>query len=304
MEYSIPFPIPHTHYERLTLSLLSYQARAESAPPTSVRDIPRVFSNSGAGASTSDVHTGLVNATVTADMVREMRKHRDAFRKVSDDAQSSNSHELLSFWLRKTRKPVLAVLCVVKPGSTHKSKSTLTPTDYEFHKGVNLEVSMPTGSLCSERNAIGNALASNPSLRRSDMFGIAVLSLRTKDIDGGGVSGTTGMTGGASTSTAGMTGNSNPLPPQETSHLSSNGGVSRDLSFADLNGLCAPVGNGAVDSVMETPSDDLAGLNPLKPCGACKEWLLKIAEVNPGFRVVMFTDVTCEEVFVKEVGQC
>jgi len=97
MEYSIPFPIPHTHYERLTLSLLSYQARAESAPPTSVRDIPRVFSNSGAGASTSDVHTGLVNATVTADMVREMRKHRDAFRKVSDDAQSSNSHELLSF---------------------------------------------------------------------------------------------------------------------------------------------------------------------------------------------------------------
>jgi len=199
---------------------------------------------------------------------------------------------------------VLAVLCVVKPGSTHKSKSTLTPTDYEFHKGVNLEVSMPTGSLCSERNAIGNALASNPSLRRSDMFGIAVLSLRTKDIDGGGVSGTTGMTGGASTSAAGMAGNSNPLPPQETPHLSSNGGVSRDVSFADLNGLCAPVGNGAVDSVTDTPSDDLAGLNPLKPCGACKEWLLKIAEVNPGFRVVMFTDVTCKEVFVKEVGQC
>jgi hypothetical protein len=49
---------------------------------------------------------------------------------------------------------------------------------------------------------------------------------------------------------------------------------------------------------------DLAGLNPLRPCGACKEWLNKIAEVNPGFRVVMFSDVTCDEVYVKEVGQC
>ena len=45
-------------------------------------------------------------------------------------------------------------------------------------------------------------------------------------------------------------------------------------------------------------------MNPLHPCGACKEWLYKIAEVNPGFKVVMFTDASCEEVFVKTVGQC
>jgi len=37
---------------------------------------------------------------------------------------------------------------------------------------------MPTGSLCSERNVIGTALAADPTLRRKDLFGIAVLSLR------------------------------------------------------------------------------------------------------------------------------
>jgi hypothetical protein len=38
-------------------------------------------------------------------------------------------------------------------------------------------------------------------------------------------------------------------------------------------------------------------LNPIAPCGACSEWLKKIAEVNPDFRVVMFEDTTCETVF-------
>ena len=45
-------------------------------------------------------------------------------------------------------------------------------------------------------------------------------------------------------------------------------------------------------------------LNPLKPCGACKEWLLKIAEVNPGFKVLMFSDVSCDDVYIKNVSQC
>ena len=247
-------------------------ARAESAPATYVGDIERVFSDPGAGTSDSDKQKAKVDASVTLKIVEEMRKHRDAFKRVGDGEQ--NSHELVSFWLRKTRKPVLAVLCVLKPGSTQNNRSTLTIDDYEFHKGVNLEVSMPTGSLCSERNAIGNALASNPALRRQDMFGIAVLSLRARDIDGG-------------------------MGTEE-----SWGNISRNPSFVDLtasgpNALCAPV---PPDTPL--PPDDLTGLNPLRPCGACKEWLNKIAEVNPGFRVLMFTDVTCGEVFVKEVGQC
>ena len=158
---------------------------------------------------------------------------------------------------------------------------------FEFHRGVNLEVSMPTGSLCSERNAIGNALAANPGLRRSDMFGIAVLSLRAADVGGG--------TEGAETTQTTQT-----VPP------------SRVTSFVDV--AAANGGTGVAVSPRLSPRGcvgrrrrrrpDLAGLNPLRPCGACKEWLIKIAEVNPGFKVLMFSDVTCEEVFVRGVEQC
>jgi hypothetical protein len=42
-------------------------------------------------------------------------------------------------------------------------------------------------------------------------------------------------------------------------------------------------------------------MNPLKPCGACNEWLKKIAEVNPQFSVITFTDETCAGVYVEEV---
>jgi hypothetical protein len=46
------------------------------------------------------------------------------------------------------------------------------------------------------------------------------------------------------------------------------------------------------------PADSL---NPIAPCGACQEWLKKIAEVNPDFKVITFTDSTCEELFIKSV---
>mmetsp|Transcript_41607 Transcript_41607/g.97407 ORF Transcript_41607/g.97407 Transcript_41607/m.97407 type:complete len:167 (-) Transcript_41607:848-1348(-) len=39
-------------------------------------------------------------------------------------------------------------------------------------------------------------------------------------------------------------------------------------------------------------------LNPLRPCGTCNEWLKKIAEPNPGFQVVTFTDADCNGVYV------
>lgn len=70
---------------------------------------------------------------------------------------------------------------------------------------------MPTGTLCAERNAIGNALAGDQTMSRSDMKGVAVLSL--------------------------------PLNTE--------------------------------GQVVE----DMVALNPLDPCGACMEWLKKIAEV-------------------------
>jgi len=39
-------------------------------------------------------------------------------------------------------------------------------------------------------------------------------------------------------------------------------------------------------------------INPLKPCGACNEWLKKIAESNPYFKVITFTDTDCNGVYV------
>lgn len=76
-----------------------------------------------------------------------------------------DAHDLSNFWLRKTRKPVLAVLMVKKKNGEPR-----------FYRGTNMEVSMPTGSLCAERNVIGSALADDLSLRRQDLKYIAVYS--------------------------------------------------------------------------------------------------------------------------------
>lgn len=53
---------------------------------------------------------------------------------------SDKSHDLGTFWLRKTKKPVLAVLLVRRNDGSLK-----------LYRGTNMEVSMPTGSLCAER---------------------------------------------------------------------------------------------------------------------------------------------------------
>ncbi|TVR00901.1 MAG: hypothetical protein EA398_10975 [Deltaproteobacteria bacterium] len=118
-----------------------------------------------------------------------------------------------AFWFRKGQKEVLAVL-VVRDRETGALQA---------HRAVNLEVSLPTGTLCAERNAIGTAFAARPTLRRGDIEAVAVLSLDK-------------------------------------------------------------------------------GLKPrLGPCGACTEWLRKVAEINPDFRVVTFNDLECTQVFVDPV---
>ena len=66
----------------------------------------------------------------------------------------------------KALKPVIAVLAVQTPNG-----------EVKLYRGTNMEVSMPTGSLCAERNVIGTALADNPSLKRQDLKVIAVLAV-------------------------------------------------------------------------------------------------------------------------------
>lgn len=62
-------------------------------------------------------------------------------------------NELASFWVRKTRKPVLCVALIEKEEVTKirkgNGKEKIEKTKkITFVRGINLEVSMPTGSLC------------------------------------------------------------------------------------------------------------------------------------------------------------
>lgn len=56
-----------------------------------------------------------------------------------------------------------------------------------------------------------------------------------------------------------------------------------------------------LSSVMSADVVPAVNMNPIAPCGACHEWLKKIAEVNPDFKVVTFADDSCEQVFVQPV---
>ena len=293
--------------------------RAEATPPVAVADV----------ASALGWHEGMpaeesaevrADAAIATRIVEEMKKHRDAFvaSAAAVDASGAPAHELGTFWLRKTRKPVLAVLCVRErarrksPDDSDRADFADSAADaYSFHRGVNLEVSMPTGSLCSERNAIGNALAANPSLRRADMFGIAILSLGAEDVNGAGAGGAPGRGAGVSRGSGGMSRDPSAADFSVAGLLGGGGGVCGEVAAGaggggpggsnggDSRGPQNAAGVGRVDAAAVS-----RGLNPLKPCGACVEWLNKIAEVNPGFKVIMFTDVTCEEVYVKNVAQC
>ncbi len=300
--------------------------------------------------------------------------------------------DLSTFWLRKTKKPVLAVLLVQKEGQP--------PILY---RGCNMEVSMPTGSLCAERNAIGTALAADLTLKRRELKLVAVLSLSFHHQNGGG--GGNGVKGGkkrgvpkaldmafaAAAESAGAGGSSlrtpvnktQPAPPRKPS---GNGGedeaemegspsppsYTRDLgqegfgaspprvtiirsysvkeltSVAGAAAVAAEVGgptvaerqrrahassmdaadpsasivaysslhsqphqegqggelppSGTGTGTTLTISVDPEDLNPLKPCGACMEWLKKIAEKNPEFRVATFTDEACRGIYTEFIS--
>ena len=88
------------------------------------------------------------------------------FRREFASVVSSGDSDLNNFWMRKSRKPVLAVLLA------GDSEGNL-----KLFRGTNMEVSMPTGSLCAERNVIGSALANNVGLKRSDLLMVAVLAV-------------------------------------------------------------------------------------------------------------------------------
>jgi hypothetical protein len=76
------------------------------------------------------------------------------------------------FFHRKGLKEVLCVVVVRDAEGREGPAGGLVAA-----RGINLEVSLPTGTLCAERNAIGTALCRLPNLRRRDIRAVAVLSL-------------------------------------------------------------------------------------------------------------------------------
>ena len=93
------------------------------------------------------------------DEYRRARPHR------AKDAQGEDA-----FWFRKGQKEVLAALITREPDGSLRA-----------HRGVNLEVSLPTGSLCAERNAIGSAFVARPTLRRAHIEAVAIVGLDGQD---------------------------------------------------------------------------------------------------------------------------
>ena len=83
------------------------------------------------------------DASLVTEMVQEMKRHRDVFL-----SMSHGKHELGEFWLRKTQKPVLAVLCVRRRKDTGDDDEK--NTDEKEHEAAVLSRGQP-GSLHAHR---------------------------------------------------------------------------------------------------------------------------------------------------------
>ncbi|KAL7563302.1 hypothetical protein ACA910_016662 [Epithemia clementina (nom. ined.)] len=296
-------------------------------------------------------------------------------------ASLKNDNDIMKFWLRKSQKPVLAVLLVQRADG----QSSI------LYRGTNMEVSMPTGSLCAERNVIGTALADNPNLKREQLKMIAVLavplpsqndtpisnipvpsaSASTAAVvgydDNGGLSvsglkrmNSTASFGGSTIAGSitdlthagdrktsigsetddwvGMYSTSQLQQPNVEIAFNTETGTVKDSGPLGLTTTIVPTRDDATGPVRKialyssSHSSSKSGpaaatdatrpqgqkkspnrrrtlvivqsnrdLNPLAPCGACNEWLKKIAECNPYFQVVTFTDSNCNGVYCRSL---
>jgi cytidine deaminase len=237
-----------------------------------------------------------------ARVTREMKTFKEEMvRTLSAD------NDILRFWLRKTHKPVIAVLLVQSDGSDEEPV---------LYRGTNMEVSMPTGSLCAERNVIGTALADRPSLRREDLKLIAVLAVPLADIGRGGpppeLPGMRRVHSCIANIDCDLTPTSQLvrrasygsdedrewiLPSPRTDSRAAETPSSTPRRTISLVSRSYRANAASSRRTVVLPSS-YRDLNPLRPCGACNEWLKKIAECNPYFKILTFTDADCNGVYV------
>ncbi len=111
---------------------------------------------------------------VSALAVQELRRWRADYlsAKPLRPEQLKLLNKEACFFHRKGLKEVLCVVVVRDRDGVEGERGALLAV-----RGVNLEVSLPTGTLCAERNAIGTALCLLPALERRDICAVAVLSL-------------------------------------------------------------------------------------------------------------------------------
>jgi len=221
------------------------------------------------------------SSEILQQVVEEMRSFRNEMLSILESDSSDN--DIRTFWLRKTQKPVLAVLAVRTAGG-----------NIQLYRGTNMEVSMPTGSLCAERNVIGTALADNPTLHRFDLKYIAVLSIPSSSTNIRPMS--------RAVSTASLAA-SNYSPEDDVKQVDINW-ADESVHSQDLGHRIIPLfDHKSKTSPTKPPKQKRAivthheDMNPLRPCGACHEWLKKIAESNPYFQIVTFTDLDCHGVY-------
>jgi cytidine deaminase len=265
-------------------------------------------------------------------VIQEMKAFRQEFLELLE-----GRNDVEEFWLRKSKKPVLAVLLVKSPNQAEPI----------LYRGTNMEVSMPTGSLCAERNVIGTALASNPGLKREDLKMVAVLAvplplpIETIDVRPENMSRNMSFAsyssivneddeegedwvipGGDITGEQPNTSLDTSMACEVIEH------ISREplrLPSAHPSSTATPPGTpirrialytnarATTSNTGSKPAYHAVGgrkqkrtvlvhsdkdLNPLRPCGACNEWLKKISESNPYFSVITFTDAECAGVYV------
>jgi cytidine deaminase len=256
----------------------------------------------------------------------------------------------------------------------------------KFFRGINTEVSLPTGSLCSERCAIGSALSSDPSIIRKDLKMICVLALPLLPSEVR-MDATTqllatltnnqsplltsmqsslpplSLLSGSPSAVEQSIDENNPIArkkdelkraPSENDNFILDGssstkkrkiGEQTESSMFDpppfltrnVSEISATESESPVDELVSSDVDykntsikssklsaarkqllieqellfmklrqeqaagECEGRNPIDPCGTCNEWLKKIAETNPEFKIVTFTSSDCRTCFVKSV---
>lgn len=139
------------------------KAKSWPTSPFKATRLPNTAFEQNPSVSFTDIECPIQQFTILA-----MQNWKREFVTVK---KTRESKEHSTFFYRKGNKEVLAVVTI----RNNKEDSSTQP--YIAIRGVNLEVSLPTGSLCAERNAIGSALANNPVLQREDILCVAVLSL-------------------------------------------------------------------------------------------------------------------------------